>query len=219
MWVRGSWAGLLLAVGFTGLLHITVIATLVWPEWLSPTVVAGCGATLALLWFAALWETRGELRRLAAERATSEAAVEADQHDADGQSTPENTAGEQDRVDALFAAAQISYLQANWVETERQLLQLLRIDREDTEAHLLLATLWRRTGKTNEARRRLRQLARREAAEPWLFEIENELQACEAAPDASQPAAPEPAPAQSAPPPNPKETSIGPAAAPGRNAA
>ena len=153
------------------LLHTVVLATVVWPQWLPPRIVAGCGVTLGLLWLAAVGETRGELRRLAAEQ-SSQAIDEA----ADSRPPlPDH----QETTDTLFTTAQNQYLQADWVTTEQTLLELLRLDSEDIEAGLLLATLWRRIGRTRDARRRLRWLARRELAYDWRFEIDAEFNLCD----------------------------------------
>ncbi|MEM1305409.1 MAG: hypothetical protein AAGG46_10965 [Planctomycetota bacterium] len=199
LWIRGSWAGLILAVGFTALLHTTVLGTLVWPEWLPPRVLLGCGGTLGLLWIAALWETRGELRRLAAERQDAERqgvgregdhAGHQDGEEIEGDETAErghpnqllvDQHSDEPNTDAPFIEAQTHYLRADWAAAERLLLTIVRKDRDDAEAGLLLATIWRRIGRTAEARRRLKQLARREAAEPWRFEIDAELALCNAA--------------------------------------
>ena len=164
LWVDGSWAGLVLAVGFAGLLNVAILGTFVWPELLPARFRLIGGGVLALLWIAALWETRGELRRQGARRA------------ADGQA-PEDEADarRQEEIDRLFVAAQTRYLAGDWAETEQLLLDTLRLDGDDVECQLLLATMWRHTGRPREARRRLRRLSRLDAAAPWQFEIDREL--------------------------------------------
>jgi Tfp pilus assembly protein PilF len=117
-----------------------------------------------LLWIAALWETRCELQRQAHRGETDEP-------------TPEQMAEQtrQHEIERLFGAAQASYLAGDWAATERSLLDALRLDAADIECQLMLATLWRRTGRTVEATRRLRRLSRLDAALPWQFEIHREL--------------------------------------------
>ena len=68
LWIRGSVAGLSLALAFSVLLNVLILATLVWPEWLDLRLTFGCGLCAAVLWLAALWETRRELRRIAEAR-------------------------------------------------------------------------------------------------------------------------------------------------------
>ena len=48
---------------------------------------------------------------------------------------------------------------------------MLRLDRRDIEGQLLLATLWRRSGRFDEAVGQLDRLQRLEDAAPWQFEI------------------------------------------------
>lgn len=153
-----------LAVGFTGLLNATILSLLVWPEWLPERVKLACGLATGLIWLAAVWETRGELRRQAARLA--EESLE------DGELAAE-TEREVDRgaLDQLFCEAQRHYLAGDWLATERSLVRLLRQDRHDIEAQLLLATLFRSTGETAKARRALDRLARRADAVEWLFEV------------------------------------------------
>jgi predicted Zn-dependent protease len=128
-----------------------------------------------LLWIVALFETRGELRRIAAEQ------------EAKNSNSPENTdsqqptANSQQPLDELFARAQQQYLRGDWLGAEQTLTDLLRQDREDFAADLLLATLWRRTGRLIEAERKLTNLERREAATPWQLELSRERQRIELA--------------------------------------
>ncbi len=137
LWNQGSWVGLALAVGFTVLLN-TLLATLVFHEWMASQVRwAVCGALL-VIWLLAWWENR-----------------------ADGKAED----------DSQFQAAQRSYLAADWVTTERLLLELLRRDSRDVEGRLMLATLWQHQGRKEEALGQLEKLQQLETAEPWQYEI------------------------------------------------
>jgi len=122
---------------------------------------------LAGLWLAALWETRGELKRQA-ERKRAEAENRTDPLEI-------QQAEIEEQNNRQLAAAQRLYLAGDWVGTERTLLPLTKADKQDIEAHLLLATVWRRQGREKEATRRLHWLTRLEAAARWRFEIESEL--------------------------------------------
>ena len=52
--------------------------------------------------------------------------------------------------------------------------QLVKADARDIEARLLLATLFRRTGRLEEARAALDKLSRSQGAEKWELEIQRE---------------------------------------------
>ena len=187
LWNEGSWAGLALAVGFTVLLNTLILATFVWTEWLPERVKLACGLTTGVIWLAALWETRGELRRQAARQASDqlrpserdEAAplsgsiTDERAEPADGVQPNETTGVGQ--LDELFVTAQHQYLAGNWVDAERTLCRLLRIDRDDIEGKLLLAMVWRMSDRTAKANRTLNRLARRQDAAAWQFEIQVEL--------------------------------------------
>ena len=120
-----------------------------------------------LLWLAALWETRGELRRLAAleELAARQESL-----------TKEEQQQETEHPnDQRIRDAQRSYLQGDWVAAEQTLRKAVRTDRRDVEASLWYATLLCRTKRLRPAARRLRRLARLDNAVPWRYEIEQEL--------------------------------------------
>ncbi|MEQ8787782.1 MAG: tetratricopeptide repeat protein [Pirellulaceae bacterium] len=76
----------------------------------------------------------------------------------------------------LFPQAQGEYLKGHWFEAESLLAKQLRTSPEDADSRLMLATLYRRTGRTPDARKELRRLERCEAAPKWRFEIEQEKQ-------------------------------------------
>jgi len=66
------------------------------------------------------------------------------------------------------------YLQGQWFEAEKSLVQLLRQNPRDVEARLMIATLFRRTRRWDEALRQLDQLERLEASQAWALEIQRE---------------------------------------------
>lgn len=150
---RGSWAGLALAVGFTSLANALVVAAVVWPRWLPPRVLAGGGVLLAVVWVLAWIDARAEWRRRLAEWASGE------------------TGDPVERSDRLFREAQASYLAGDFVAAEQTLARLLKLDRRDAEARLLLATLHRRNGRHDQALKQLDQLDRLETAAAWAVEI------------------------------------------------
>ncbi len=174
LWVEGSWAGLALAIGFTALVNLAIVNLFIWPELMEPRAKWVGGAALLALWIAALWETRGELRRQAERRK----AAEEDRPDPQA----ERLAKQQAEADQQLMAAQRSYLAGDWIAAERTLLELIKVNKNDIEAQLLLATLWRHLGRNRHAVRRLGRIARLDAATSWQYEIEQELNFATATP-------------------------------------
>lgn len=173
LWINGSWAGLALAFGFTVLLNVLILATFLWTDWLPPRAKLACAGMAGTIWLAALWETRCELRRIAARRKLEAEGVDTTQ-------LPAETA-DRERCDNLFRQAQSEYLAGDWLATEKTLQELLHHDRRDVEAQLLLATLWRHSGRIDEAGRQLERLSRLEDAAMWRFEINREMSLIESA--------------------------------------
>lgn len=163
LWVRGSLAGLTLALAFSVLLNVLVLATLVWPAWLESRLKFACAGTAVVLWLAALWETRGELRRLAAER---DAAEKAGQSEASQPTLSKN--------DQLLSEAQTSYLRGDWLTAERRLREAIRRDRDDFEARFWLVSVLRTAGRHRHAERLLRRVERLDAAAGWRHEAADE---------------------------------------------
>lgn len=149
LWFRGEWTGLLAACLFAVVVNLLIAATLVWPE-VAPASMRTAGIFAAALW----WLIAGclSLRELPQVAAAT-----------DG-----------DPQQGLFVAAQSEYLKGNWIEAEAHLRKLLRRRPRDVEALLLLATLYRRTQRFDEARRQLQQMARLDAARPWQVEVRSE---------------------------------------------
>lgn len=168
LWVRGSLAGLTLALAFSVLLNVLVVATLVWPSWLESRLKFACAITALGLWIAALWETRGELKRLAAEREAREA-------NEDSVPTEPNQPNDQ-----LLRKAQTCYLQGDWVDAERSLRTAIRNDRDDFEARFWLVSVLRCSGRARQAERLLRRVERLDAAVGWRHEVRDERQRIEA---------------------------------------
>ena len=159
LWLRGSWAGLVVAVGFTALANVLLLATLVYREWISSDALwIGYGA-LTLVWLLAWWQSRWERRAVLA--------------DATGEDAPLSPGKEKKRIrlEELFREAQRKYIESDWVAAEQLLLKLLKSDSRDVEGRLLLATLWRHQGRTQEAERQLQRLERLESAQDWQREI------------------------------------------------
>jgi hypothetical protein len=155
LWLRGSWVGLVVAVGFTALANLLAAATFVWTEWLADNVRWSALAALAVVWLLSWIESRADWRRLLAELSAGEAGL------------PEPS----ELSDRWFREAQTAYLAGDWVAAEQALLKLLKQDARDAEARLMLATLWRHQDRTEAAAQQLDQLERLETAAPWKSEI------------------------------------------------
>ena len=80
------------------------------------------------------------------------------------------------RVDdrGLFIQAQAEYLKGHWFEAETLLRRILRHCSRDADALLMLATLYRRTKRWDEARRQLDRLDRLDGSRKWRLEIAQE---------------------------------------------
>jgi tetratricopeptide (TPR) repeat protein len=144
------------AVGAAAVLNVALLATFVWTELLAPGVRILYWILLLAAWgFSAGlsgWLNRREQSRLRAEANKD-----------------------------IFSEALDHYLRGNWVEAERALSRLLRRNRRDAEARLMLATLLRHTRRWEEAARQLDLLVRLEEARNWELEIGREAELLAAA--------------------------------------
>ena len=165
LWMRGSWVGLTLAVGFTALVNALAATTFVWNEWLPVRVRWAALGAAAVIWVLAWLEGRADWRRLLSELSAGEdAAVSPDE-----------------RADVWFREAQAAYLAHDWVSAEQTLLKLLKHDPRDAEARLMLATLLRHEKRTDAASEQLDRLELLETAANWRHEIAQERERLSAA--------------------------------------
>lgn len=163
LWLRGHWTALASAIGFGGLLQLALVVTFVWPQLLSrdlPPWAAPTGAWLLVLglWIAGVRSALALRQEIARQAKGDPAAVE-----------------------PLLRQVQTEYLKGHWIEAETLLQQLLAQRPADVEAQLLLATLYRRTKRYDEAKRQLDALIGLPAAGKWIDEIESELKRLERA--------------------------------------
>ena len=154
LWLRGEGSGLLAAVLFGLVVNSLLITTFVWPRLLG---TEGTTQVFNLLgWFAVLcfWGVSvvSTWRLL-----------------------PRLLPGADSRGDdALFMRAQHEYLKGHWFEAEKLLLKLLEQSPRDADALVILAGLYRRTERYEEAERQLILLEHLEGGGKWLFEIDTE---------------------------------------------
>jgi hypothetical protein len=150
LWLRGSVAGLVLALAFAVALDMAIMATWVWTEFLELPIVIGLWAGVAAVWVIA----------------TASAATT---FPAPLQTGPDAAA------DSLFTAARDAYLARDWLAAETKLRSLLVVRPTDGEAQLLLGTLLRRVGRLKEARAALEALSRSDAGAAWRSAIVREF--------------------------------------------
>ena len=171
LWVRGSWVGLVVAVGFTALVNVLILATCVFSEWIPPEQMLGGYGLVALAGVNGWWQSRRQTS--AGLFSTGLSSTENGDESATGASAVGLTSQPSEE---LYRQAQQVYLQGDWVAAEQLLLKLLKLDDRDAEARLMLATLWRHQGRHREAIRQLDKLSRLEVADPWQNEIAVERQ-------------------------------------------
>ena len=157
LWLQGRWLSLVVAVGFAAAVNAALIITLVWPRFLSrdlPPWAAPLSAWVLVLW---LWTVgwRSGMRVLSREAAKS--------------------LGPDAASDTGLGEAQTEYLRGHWLEAESLLVRLLVRRPGDAVARLLLASVYRRSGREELARQQLAELALLPAAAVWREEIAAEL--------------------------------------------
>ena len=151
LWRRGAWVSLGLALGSGVLLYFALVGSLVWTDLFPALVRRGAWLAVVMLWVGA--------------------AVVARWRDAKNVGDPDVG-----RPGGSFDVAMEHYLKGNWFETECVLAGLLRQNPRDVDAGLMLATLYRRTGRHDEAACQLDRLQRMDEAAKWTLEISRERQ-------------------------------------------
>jgi hypothetical protein len=139
---------LLLAISFTIVVNLVVVARFIWPELLGTTLPVAIWLLVGVVWCCSTY------RAIRLQREWLAAAEEAN-------------------VD-LFVQAQQEYLRGHWFEAETLLRRRLELDPADAETRLLLATMLRHGKRPDEAKRELRRLRRLESADGWRWEAERE---------------------------------------------
>lgn len=149
LWLRGSLMGLALAIAFAVAFDVAVVTTWIWSELVDLPIAVGIWAATAAIFVVA-----------------TVSAVQA--------FPPPLPLGRDPATDALFVAARDAYLARDWTAAETQLRTLLVRAPTDGEAQLLLATLLRRVGRSDEAGAALEKLSRADSGGPWRAEIARE---------------------------------------------
>jgi hypothetical protein len=155
LWLRGSLAGLVLAVAFAVTLDVAVVTTFVWPGLVELSFLLAVWTAATIVWLVSTVSAVAAFPPPLPLRPPAE-------------------------VDPLFMRARAAYLARDWVAAETRLRDLLALAPTDGEAQLLLGTLLRRTGRSSEARRALEKLAQSDAGARWQRAIAAELSRLEA---------------------------------------
>lgn len=145
LWLRGRWSGLGWALLFSAVLNTALLATFVWPEWLSWAMTTTLWIAAGSLCVLGYWQSLTQLPKLLG--------------------TTTDPQAEQKLVDA-----QCAYLQGRYYEAEQALRRLLHLQPDDPEARLLLASVYRRTNRKKDALDALKRLAEAPRGGRWLFE-------------------------------------------------
>lgn len=149
-WLRGSWAGLILATAFGICLNLCIITAWIWTSFIDLEMTFGIWAATAIIWIV-----------------STVSAVS---------SFPQPLVSYRDEVtDNLFIDARDAYLAGDWLRAETKLQTILTLSPTDGEAQLLFGTLLRRVGRFEEAKKSLEKLARSDNGQPWQHAIRHEL--------------------------------------------
>ncbi len=157
LWYHADVSSLAVAATFAALLNVALWASFVRYDTVSTAWRTGAWLSLALFWLFGLWQGGRE------------------PSPAGGQP------GEESQQD-LFIRAQSQYLRGHWMEAQMLLEELTGRDPGDVEAHLLLASVYRRARRIDLSRRQLRKLQDHPGAAKWRFEIGRELATLQAPP-------------------------------------
>jgi thioredoxin-like negative regulator of GroEL len=150
LWLRGSLAGLVLALAFAVSFDVAMVTTFIWGDLIElPFTVAVWTAT-AVVWLVSTVSAVATFPHPLAQPPAAE-------------------------VDPLFARARDAYLARDWLAAETRLRELLLLAPTDGEAQLLLGTLLRRVGRLEEARAALEKLAGSDSGARWQRAIAADL--------------------------------------------
>jgi hypothetical protein len=155
---NGSWLGLAWASGFAVLINLLILSSVWWPELFVSHVRNGLWLATAVFWGGATITSLRALR----------------------DSVPEED------VAATYGDATRLYLQADWFGAEQILIDLIGRNSRDVDAGLMLASLWRHTGRIGEASQQLDRLELLDGARKWMLEIHQERKLLDKATEANE---------------------------------
>ena len=149
-WLRGSWAGLILATAFAICLNLCIITAWIWTSFIDLEMTFGIWTATAIIWVVSTVSAISTF--------------------------PQPLISSRDEVtDKLFVDARDAYLAGDWLQAETKLQTILALSPTDGEAQLLFGTLLRRVGRFVEAKKSLEKLGRSDSGQPWQYAIRHEL--------------------------------------------
>ncbi len=149
-WLRGSWAGLILATAFAICLNLCILSAWIWTSFIDLEMTFGIWTATAIIWIVSTVSAMSTF--------------------------PQPLVSSRDEVtDTLFIDARDAYLAGDWLRAETKLQTILTLSPTDGEAQLLFATLLRRVGRFVEAKKSLEKLERSDSGQPWQHAICHEL--------------------------------------------
>ena len=149
-WLRGSWAGLILAFAFAICLNLCIITAWIWTSFIDLEMTFGIWTATAIIWIVSTVSAMSTF--------------------------PQPLISSRDEVtDQLFVDARDAYLAGDWLQAETKLQTILTLSPTDGEAQLLFGTLLRRVGRFVEAKKSLEKLERSDSGKPWQHAIRHEL--------------------------------------------
>lgn len=156
LWLRGSLAGLVLALAFAVSFDVAVVTTFIWPGLVELPFTLAVWTAVIVVWLVSTVSAAAAFPPPLAKPPAAE-------------------------VDPLFARARDAYLARDWLAAETRLRELLAVSPTDGDAQLLLGTLLRRVGRLDEARAALTKLSASDSGVRWRVAIAAELARIEAA--------------------------------------
>ena len=145
-WLRGSRAGLVLALAFAISVDLAVVTTFIWTDLVELPFIVAAWTAVAVVWLVSTVSAAAAFPPPLVRPAPA-------------------------RVDPLFIRARDAYLARDWIGAETRLRELLALSPTDGEAQLLLATLLRRVDRRAEAGRELDKLSASDTGIRWQAAI------------------------------------------------
>jgi len=151
LWQRGHWPSLVLAVAFSLVLNLALVSTFVWPGIFNSVLIWVIWPIVLTVWlvFGCISWRHSQAEPVGVEVS--------DEFDA-----------------TLFIQAQTEYLKGEYRQAELLLRKQLKAYPRDAEARLLLASLYRRTSRAENAAEQLKSLQKLDERVSWEFEIQRE---------------------------------------------